>query len=431
MKIKYFVFIFILGVVSFSFVKTNTSLAVTTPVPVVSSAYCRVTGSLSGISRSSTNPSVFVMLYKIQKVEQLRVTPGYDCHGFVVGATAGIGLDSGITDTNFSIKVGQNFIADFDPNDNFLQFYNQPILTTCLDLQNDLVYGNKNSDVTELQQFLIDKGYLNTQATGYFGLMTKNALISFQKDNSLVSSGRLDLNTRAKVKELTCSTGVVKAKLGEACNTAIQCETNLYCAYDYTADPPTGQGTCQHEAITMKPVIYLYPENKQQVSVKLFYDGILNASLPDYDKKINGWNVTAYPDGKIINSDGREYSYLFWEGKDDVKYDMSSGFIVKGSDTKEFLHNILSKMGLTPKEYNEFIVFWYPKMKNNAYNIIHFADKEYTDNAKLDITPKPDSIQRVFMVWKGLDNPINIKTQDIKSFTRKGFTVIEWGGEEL
>ena len=110
---------------------------------------------------------------------------------------------------------------------------------------------------------------------------------------------------------------------------------------------------------------------------------------------------------------------------------MSAGFVVKGSDTVEFLRNTLSKMGLTPKEYNEFIVFWYPKMQNNAYNLIHFATKEYVDNAKLEITPTPDSMQRVFMVWKGLDKPVDVKTQDIKSFSRTGFSVIEWGGEEV
>ncbi|MCX6713336.1 MAG: hypothetical protein NTY66_03975, partial [Candidatus Vogelbacteria bacterium] len=99
--------------------------------------------------------------------------------------------------------------------------------------------------------------------------------------------------------------------------------------------------------------------------------------------------------------------------------------------TREFLHDSLIKMGLTPKEYNEFIVFWYPKMQKNAYNLIHFAGDEYTDNARLEITPKPDSIQRVFMVWKGLDNPISVKPQEIKPFTRKGFSVVEWGGEEV
>ena len=101
------------------------------------------------------------------------------------------------------------------------------------------------------------------------------------------------------------------------------------------------------------------------------------------------------------------------------------------NDVNDNFLRLTRQVGLTPKEYNEFIVFWYPKMQDNAYNLIHFADKEYTDNAKLVITPKPDNMERVFMVWEGLDKKIDVKTQDIKSFTRKGFSVVEWGGQEL
>lgn len=180
-----------------------------------------------------------------------------------------------------------------------------------------------------------------------------------------------------------------------------------------------------------KPVIYLYPEHKQDIQVKLIYKGEIIADFPRYDELIEGWEVTAYPDGKIINhSDNKEYSYLFWEGKPEEKvdWDFSKGFVVKGEDTREFLQETLSEMGLTPKEYNEFIVYWYPLMKNNKYNLIHFADEQYTETAQLTIFPKPDSILRVFMVYKPLNEKIEIEEQEIKSFERKGFTVVEWGG---
>lgn len=182
-----------------------------------------------------------------------------------------------------------------------------------------------------------------------------------------------------------------------------------------------------------KPVIYLYPTKETNVNVKLEYKGEIFADYPKYDESIKGWNVKAYPDGKIINSDGKEYSYIFWEGNPSkvVNWDLSTGFVVKGEDTVEFLQNTLSKMGLTPKEYNEFIVYWYPKMKENKYNLIHFAGEEYTNLAKLTITPTPDSELRVFMVYKALDEKIDIGAQVIKPFERKGFSVIEWGGSEL
>lgn len=175
-----------------------------------------------------------------------------------------------------------------------------------------------------------------------------------------------------------------------------------------------------------KPVIYLYPTEKTDVSVSLNLNGKLICTYPDYN---NGWNVTAYPDGKIINkADGKEYSYLYWEGESNTKYDFSKGFVVKGEDTSKFLQEKLSFMGLTPKEYNEFIVYWLPQMQNNKYNLITFQNKAYTENAVLNINPKPDSMLRVFMAYKPLKKFVEVDEQKLDTFERKGFTVVEWGG---
>ncbi len=182
-----------------------------------------------------------------------------------------------------------------------------------------------------------------------------------------------------------------------------------------------------------KPVIYLYPETTIDVTVQLDYDGTLIADYPPYDETLGGWEVTAQPDGTLTNhADGREYSYLFWEGESRARmdWDLTTGFVVAGSDTREFLREKLVEIGLTPKEYNEFIVYWYPKMKDNPYNLIHFADTQYTDTAPLTITPTPDSLLRVFMVYQPLTKPVEVTPQIFTPFTRTGFTVVEWGGAE-
>ena len=177
-----------------------------------------------------------------------------------------------------------------------------------------------------------------------------------------------------------------------------------------------------------KPVIYLYPETETEVTVELQFAGDLTVTYPQYN---GGWHVTAQPDGTLTDDAGREYSYLFWEGDIDTEYDLSQGYVVPGSETAEFLQQILADMGLTPREYNEFIVYWLPKMQDNAYNLITFQGDAYTDTAVLNISPEPDSILRVFMVWKPLDEPIEIIEPEIESFERNGFTVVEWGGCEL
>ena len=67
-------------------------------------------------------------------------------------------------------------------------------------------------------------------------------------------------------------------------------------------------------------------------------------------------------------------------------------------------------------------------MQNNPYNLITFQNEVYTDNAELEIIPEPDSILRVFMAYRPLDEAIFIEEQNLEPFKRQGFTVVEWGG---
>ncbi len=184
----------------------------------------------------------------------------------------------------------------------------------------------------------------------------------------------------------------------------------------------------QQEQGDAKPVIYLYPEQETTVSVSLDYAGTLTATYPAYE---NGWTVTAEPDSTLYDENGDEYSYLFWEGENNTDYDFSTGFCVAGADTADFLREKLAEIGLTPREYNEFIVYWLPKMQDNPYNLISFQSEAYTDAAKLDIDPTPDSLLRVFMAWKPLGRLQTIEPQTFTPFARDGFTVVEWGGCEV
>lgn len=186
---------------------------------------------------------------------------------------------------------------------------------------------------------------------------------------------------------------------------------------------------CEPPEKDKKPVIYLYPTSEQIVNVELDYKGKLTCTYPEYK---DGWKVKAKPDGMLTNiADNREYSYLFWEGISDYKWDMSKGFVVKGNEIEKFLQEKLEYLGLTPKEYNEFIVYWLPIMQENKYNLITFEGEDYENIAQLKITPQPDSILRIMMVFKPLDKFIKVEEQELKPFVRKGFTVIEWGGTEV
>lgn len=183
------------------------------------------------------------------------------------------------------------------------------------------------------------------------------------------------------------------------------------------------------QKVMKKPVIYLYPESTQEIEVKLDYSGKLTCTYPEYK---DGWHIVAHPNGMLQNiENGKEYSYLFWEGEAEIEYDLSKGYVIAGDDTAEFLEKKLSELGLNRAEANEFIVYWLPEMQGNKYNLITFQNEIYTEAAKLEITPKPDSILRVFMAYKPLEELMEIKEPNIETFHREGFTVVEWGGTEV
>ena len=177
-----------------------------------------------------------------------------------------------------------------------------------------------------------------------------------------------------------------------------------------------------------KPVIYLYPETETRVTVKLDLSGELTCTYPAYD---GGWVVTAAPDGTLTDEHGQTYNYLYWEGEVANGFDFSKGFCVAGSDTAAFLEDALDRLGLTRREANEFLVYWLPRMQDNPYNLIAFQQEAYTESAKLTVSPRPDSVLRVFMAWKPLARPVDVPAQTLPGFERRGFTLVEWGGAEV
>jgi len=189
---------------------------------------------------------------------------------------------------------------------------------------------------------------------------------------------------------------------------------------DYFVDP----GGCG------KPVIYLYPEKTQKVSVKVAPSGGLTKTEPDYG---NGWNVIADPMSRIKNlADGKNYPYLFWEGKSNEIYNRSKfGFVAEHDRLENLLNEKLLLLGLNQKEISDFKEYWLPKMlaENKPYYFVTFVPQtEINKLAPLDINPKPDTVIRVLMDYKGLDEKIDAPGYDIKTPERKGFTAVEWGG---
>ena len=179
--------------------------------------------------------------------------------------------------------------------------------------------------------------------------------------------------------------------------------------------------------VEYKPMIYIYPTEDTDLTLTLGNKHLLTSTYPKYK---NSWNVHVDKKGNIYDYDTkRNYYGLYWEALDYTKLTFEDGFVVKGQDTIKFLEEKLEILGLNEKEINEFIVYWISKLENNKYNYIRFRTlKEANEYMPLNISKKPDTLIRVLVDFKALDEKINVKEQKLTKVNRKGFTVVEWGG---
>ncbi len=184
--------------------------------------------------------------------------------------------------------------------------------------------------------------------------------------------------------------------------------------------------------MTEKPVIYLYPEKTKDVQVEVVPKGDFSFTYPEYT---DGWNVRANPDGSLIIDD-EKYNYLFWESTEkytEMNEGDTKGFVVEGENATAFLEEKLITAGLNAQERTDFITYWAPRMTQHENVFIQFKfNSDCNDHATLNITPNPDEIYRIYILWRPTENlVIQPKPQSIPVMKREGFTVVEWGGQKL
>ena len=208
---------------------------------------------------------------------------------------------------------------------------------------------------------------------------------------------------------------------------------------------PVGKGWWRKWVDESKPAIYLYPEEPTRLRVILNPAGKLTISDPPYDPE-TGWEITAYPDGSLYN-DYNRYSYLFYEAKLESVFVKPQGFVIKGNELVKFFNQTLPKLGLNPKETQDFIDYWMSRLsESQPYYFIHFLDEEQIEKLEplqifsLDLQDYPEFIQdspgihpttsiRLRAYFKPLDQWTEVLPQTLPSPPeRKGFALVEWGG---
>jgi len=176
-----------------------------------------------------------------------------------------------------------------------------------------------------------------------------------------------------------------------------------------------------------KPIIYLYPTSESKIHVNLWAPENLSHTYPKYNSE--KWrNVVAKPNGDLKDAETwRKLYALYREWKSSNETNFDEWFVVTWKDIIPFLEDKLAILGLNEREAEEFIVYWLPQMEDNEWNLIRFESiEEQNENMPLNITPTPDTVIRVMMDWKAIDEPITIPEQQLTTPERKWFTVVEW-----
>ncbi len=175
-----------------------------------------------------------------------------------------------------------------------------------------------------------------------------------------------------------------------------------------------------------KPVIYLYPMQTTPVTVRVGAE--VTVSEPVYGK---GWSVVAQPDGTLTTSVGEVVRSLYWEGKGHGEYPkITVGTVVATVDVEQRIRTDLATMGLNSKEAQDFLDFWLPRMPQTPYvRLTWFTTAQMNQLAPLTITPRPQTLLRVFLDFEGQETALTtVAPQQLQRTERRGFTVVEWGG---
>jgi hypothetical protein len=177
-----------------------------------------------------------------------------------------------------------------------------------------------------------------------------------------------------------------------------------------------------------KPAIYLYPENTQQVNVKVNTKGRLTLTIPNYPE--NGWTVLANKNG-LIESNNNFYPYLYYESEipDQLVKKPERGYVVNKAELPALFNDLLPKLGLNQKESSEFKEYWEKVLPNSPYYFVGVMDKENIDAIEpILFNPVPDIFIRVRIYFEALDKKISVSPPLITTPKRVGFTAVEWGG---
>ncbi|KAK7452162.1 hypothetical protein VKT23_020790 [Stygiomarasmius scandens] len=235
-----------------------------------------------------------------------------------------------------------------------------------------------------------------------------------------------------------------------------------------------------------KPVIYLQSPKEMQVTVKLslssswsfsaIYPMVSVISHEDGGQTLE-WSVLTRKDGTLFHHhSGVDIAYLYWEalsnyhcltpppspriGSSQEHFDPAWPVLTKDDSVlldvqknlTSYIDKALLSLGLHVEARTSFITYWLPSFLKHQFIALRFVNQSaYERAAPLEVTPKPDVVTRIFMIFRGLPEEdieewteaLDRASEDVQrwqsivgmdknnAMDESLFRVLEWGGMEV
>jgi peptidoglycan hydrolase-like protein with peptidoglycan-binding domain len=195
--------------------------------------------------------------------------------------------------------------------------------TSFASIDKNLKYGQRDNEVMELQEFLIDKGFLKTIPSTYFGLLTLKAVKAYQASIGVSSTGFVGALTREKInKEIDAEVATSNSaeKSETSTNTVpapvVQIQSTTYTPPAVVTTQPQPTYTYTASVVTppvkTDPIVYVSPVNSRVDMTQKYVGGMVQTykAIADFELRntsndmveVNAISFKSLPNGFSTNS---------------------------------------------------------------------------------------------------------------------------------